>query len=237
MGGAREANPLRYFLIVLVLLLTIPPAAIAVPPGETYILKIYVPAAGGSAEVTVFINGTKVGVFMRSTSTDVTRFLKVGTNTVKIASRSEGLPLAAEATIGVNRNGKWATVVSHKIHGTSPLNEKAYTVTVLGRTARTLSATYVLKVYVPAAGGKGEFTVFINGTRVGTFTDSTSIEVTGFLKRGTNTVKIVSVSQGLPLSASVVVGTNRSGKWTPLLSHKIGGTSPLGEKTYTIAVQ
>jgi len=99
-------------------------------PSETYVLKTYHLYAG-KTEFTVFINGVQVGTFNATTSIDVTDFLKKGRNEARIASKVDPrMSWYGTVTIGVERGGKWATVVNHRVEKDSPSGSKTYTIAV-----------------------------------------------------------------------------------------------------------
>lgn len=188
------------------------------------------------------INDIQVGVISTDTQIDVTRYVKPGRNTVTVSSDFPRPPQTQlKLTLGVTEGGRWKTLVNHAV-AEQGKSTKTYTIIAGGSASSTQapdrpSESYVLKTYHLYA-GKTEFTVFINGVQVGTFNATTSIEITDFLKKGINQVKIISkVDPKMGWYGTVTIGVNRGGKWATMVSHRVEKDSPSGSKTYTIAVR
>jgi hypothetical protein len=190
----------------------------------------------------ISINGVQVGVISTDTEIDVTRYLKPGSNTVAVSNDFSRRPQSQlKLTVGVVEGGQWKTLVNHAVAAQGK-STKTYTLMAGGSVSTSPAAgrpseTYVLKTNHRYA-GKTEFTVFMNGLQVGTFNATTSIEVTDFLKKGINQVKIISkVDPKMGWYGTVTIGVNRGGKWATMVSHRVEKDSPSGSKTYTIAVR
>ena len=84
-------------------------------PSDQCTMKVNMTFKQQGCHLTVHINDEFVGRFDSSTSIDVNGFLKKGKNKVRIETVvSKNLLSGIGITIGANRDGKWATLLSHE---------------------------------------------------------------------------------------------------------------------------
>ncbi|RYG49113.1 hypothetical protein EON79_02425 [bacterium] len=98
---------------------------------EKYVVKvspnIFIPA-----EFTLKINGEEVGNYDSDSNIDITEYIKAGKNTFTVKYAPTGPYTNSMAktilTIGVNRNGKWSTVMKVSASKASPKGTRTLTV-------------------------------------------------------------------------------------------------------------
>lgn len=83
-----------------------------------------------------------------------------------------------------------------------------------------------------------QFTVYINDRQVGIFSSNTSFDVTHFLKKGSNRVRIVTtrLRPKIRSYAILTIGALHEGKWGTALSHTVYRNEPSSERLYSLHV-
>ncbi len=208
------------------------------PPPEEYNLKLDMTYSSPKSTFTVFINDFQIGIYSKDVSLDVTPFIKTGKNEVKITSDVEKNNYGLKMTLGSLRWGKWATVISHS-RNKAGSDTAVYKLNIPDFTKinnPVLSETYILKTMMTYGSQKSIFEVFINDIQLGTFNDTTSVDITGYLKPGKNNIKVKSnIERNLISDITLTAGTDKNGKWNTLINHarsKQGNDT----KTYSLIV-
>lgn len=99
---------------------------------EQYTLKVVFSTAV-PATFDVKINGDPAGSFTANSEQDITPLLKPGKNSVTIHTvpgevKRQSKYLDSKLTVGVNRGGKWSTVITHTVKTDSTETTKSYTI-------------------------------------------------------------------------------------------------------------
>ncbi|RYG38945.1 hypothetical protein EON81_02330 [bacterium] len=112
-------------------LLATPATAVAPKITEKYVVKVD-PNVFIPAQFTLKINGEEVGNYDSKSNIDITEFVKAGKNKFTVVYAPTG-PYknrfaATVLTIGVNRNGKWSTVMKVSATQGSPKGTRTLTI-------------------------------------------------------------------------------------------------------------
>jgi len=190
---------------------------------EDYNLKLDMTYGTPKTSFNVFINGYQIGIYSKDVTVDITPFIKTGQNEVKIISIVDSeLIKPVSLIIGSFRWKRWATVMSHSRKKTGT-DTAVYKLTIpdLSRVKKSVTdSTYTLRTDMTFGSDRTQFDVSINNMQIGIFNQSTSVDVSHYLKTGRNLIDITSdIEEDLPKDVILTIGIEKHGGWSTLMNY------------------
>ncbi len=194
----------------------------AVEPMSLFFLKTSIPEQDKKPELSVLINDEEIGNMETDTQINVSSHLHKGENSVTVTSNieeelSSDIKLTIEA---IWRNKKFPLLIHRRKHkGEDTVKYKLDIPDVSKIEGPLLKEEYNLKTDMGNGTPETTFNISINGFPTGSYSDSVNLDVTPFMKKGENEIKITGeVDKNLSGRVTLTLGSLRWGKMAPILT-------------------
>jgi len=195
----------------------------AVEPMSLFYLKTSIPEQDKKSKLSVYINDEEIGDMETDTQVNVSSRLHKGENSVTVTSNieeelSSDIKLTIEA---IWRNKKFPLLIHRRKHkGEDTVKYKLDIPDVSSIEGPLLKEEYNLKTDMGNGTPETTFNISINGFPTGSYSDSVNLDVTPFMKKGENEIKITGeVDKNLSGRVTLTLGSLRWGKMAPILTY------------------
>ena len=191
-------------------------------PMSLFYLKTSIKEQDKKSKFSVSINDEEIGDMETDTQINISPHLHKGENSVTITSNieeqlSSDIKLTIEA---IWKNKKFPILIHRrKYKGEDTVKYKLDIPDVSKIEVPLLKEEYNLKTDMENGTPETCFNININGFQIGSYSDSVNMDVTPFMKKGENEIKITGeVDKNLSGRVTLTLGSLRWGKMAPLLT-------------------
>ncbi len=195
----------------------------AVEPMSLFYLKTSIPEQDKKSKLSVFINDEEIGDMETDTQINISSHLHKGENSITVTSNieeelSSDIKLTIEA---IWRNKKFPLLVHRRKYKGEDTVKYKLDIPDTGKIeGPLLKEEYNLKTDMGNGTPETTFNININGFSTGSYSDSVNLDVTPFMKKGENEIKITGeVDKDLSGRVTLTLGSLRWGKMAPILTY------------------